>query len=153
MNGNSCFHPERPISHSKMVLSPLAQRLLYQFGMDLPHEKSEMYQRAVNFAERIYKFANNLPKAQWAVGDQFKRAAMSIAIIIAEGNGEWYPHERKDFYITTRGSAYDCLPLLELCRRRGLIDDGSFTTLRGDLEALAKMLTALIKGTDENREH
>ena len=148
MNGSSGFHPARTIFHSKAVLFYLARRLLYRVGMNPTNEKSEMYQRAVNFADRIYRFANELPKGQWTVGDQFKRAAMSIATIIAEANGEWYSHERKDFYMITRGSAYDCLPLLELCRQRNLIEDSVYENFKTEVDVLARMMTQLVQTID-----
>jgi len=114
--------------------------------MGFQYEKVDVYQRAVDFAERIYKFADQLPRAQWALADQFKRAAMSISLIIVEANYQWHPEERKDFFIITRGSAFDCVPLLDLCRRRKLIDDTECMELKGELDILARMLTQLVRG-------
>jgi len=128
---------------------PLAQRLLYLNAMGFQNEKVDVYQRAVDFAERIYKFADKLPGAQWVLADQFKRAAMSISLIIAEGNYCWHPEERKDFFIITRGSAFDCVPLLDLCRRRKLIDETECMKLKGELDILARMLTEWVRGTKD----
>jgi four helix bundle protein len=114
--------------------------------MGYQYEKADVYRRAVDFAERIYKFADELPKAQWVLADQFKRAAMSISLIIAEGNYRWHPKEREDFFLITRGSAFDCVPLLELCRRRKLIDETKCMKLKGELDILARMLTRLVRG-------
>ena len=116
-------------------------------------EKLEVYQRAVDFGERIFSLSSDFPKGQAALVDQFKRAAMSISLNIAEGNGRWHSKERKNFFLIARGSVFECVPLLELCRRQKLINEDHCTTLKGELEILAKMLSALIKGTDERREH
>jgi len=115
-------------------------------------EKLEVYQKAVEFAEAVFKLTDELPRGQRALADQFKRAAMSISLNIAEGNGRWPPKDRKNFFLIARGSAFECVPLLELCRRRRMIADDNFTRLKGDLEILAKMLSALIKGTEERGE-
>jgi four helix bundle protein len=120
--------------------------------MSFLYEKPDVYQKAVDFADRIYKFADQLPEGQSALADQFQRAAMSISLIIAEANGRWYPNERKDFYLMTRGSAFECVPLLELCRRRKLIDEIDCMRLKGDVDILARMLTQLVRGMDEKRE-
>ena len=120
--------------------------------MGILFENLEVYQRAVDLAERIYKFADQLPQEQWVLADQFKRAAMSISLIMAEGNGGWHPNERKDFYLMTRGSAFECVPLLELCRRRRLMDETECMKLKGELVILARMLTQLLWKTDEKRE-
>jgi four helix bundle protein len=120
--------------------------------MSFLFEKPDVYRRAVDFADRIYKFADQLPEGQWALADQFQRAAMSISLIIAEANGQWHPNERKDFFLITRGSAIECVPLLELCRRRKLIDETECVRLKGELDILARMLTQLVRGTDDKRE-
>jgi hypothetical protein len=41
---------------------------------------------------------------------------------------------------------------VELCRREGLITEENCAELRAELEVLAKMITALIKGVDRRRE-
>jgi hypothetical protein len=59
----------------------------------------------------------------------------------------------KQCYLIARGSVFECEPLLELCRRQGWVMDERRNALREELEILAKMLSALIRGTDEKREH
>ena len=116
-------------------------------------EKLEVYQKGVDLAEQVFKLTDELPKGQSSLADQFKRAAMSISLNIAEGNGRWHSKERKNFFLIARGSAFECVPLLELCKRQKFITEDHYMSLREDLEALAKMLSALIKGTDQKREH
>lgn len=43
------------------------------------------------------------------------------------------------------------MPLLEIARRRGFIDDALHVSLRADLEEVAKMLSGLIKGLDKRK--
>ena len=43
----------------------------------------------------------------------------------------------------------ECVPLLELARRRGLIDDAERGKLKDDLEEIARMLSGLIGGLDK----
>jgi four helix bundle protein len=44
---------------------------------------------------------------------------------------------------------FECVPLLELCRRQGWIDEERCRALKEELEILGRMLSALIKGTGE----
>jgi len=74
------------------------------------------------------------------------RAALSIATNLAEGNGRFTKADRKNFFTIARGLAQECVPLLELARRRGLIPDGKCEELRQQLETIAKMLS--LKLTD-----
>ena len=113
-------------------------------------EKLEVYQRAVNFAERMTVLTKSFPaQGHYHLVDQLRRASLSISLNIAEGNGRWHVKDRKNFWWIARGSVFECVPLLELCKRAKLITEDTWAELRAELEVLSKMLTALIKGTDK----
>lgn len=131
----------------------LAQGLLIILGMGFMFEKLDVYQRAVNLAEAVFKLTEELPRGQSSLADQFKRAAMSISLNIAEGNGRWHSKERRNFFLIARGSVFECVPLLELCRRQKWIGEDYHKNMKDELEVLAKMLSALIKGVEEKRGH
>ncbi len=61
--------------------------------------------------------------------DQLNRAALSISSNIAEGNGRFTKADRKNFFGIARGSVQECVPQLELARRRGLIDESKHAEL------------------------
>ncbi|MCA9195602.1 MAG: four helix bundle protein, partial [Planctomycetales bacterium] len=82
--------------------------------------------------------------------DQLNRAALSISANIAEGNGRFTKADRKNFFIIARGSVQECVPLLELARRRSLIDDARHAELKSNLEEISKRLSGLVNGL-ENR--
>jgi four helix bundle protein len=83
--------------------------------------------------------------------DQLNRAALSISANIAEGNGRFTKADRKHFFIIARGSVQECVPLLELARRRKSIDEPKHAELKSQLEEISKMLSGLINGL-ENRK-
>ena len=68
---------------------------------------------------------------------------------MAEGNGRFTKADRKHFFIIARGSTQECVPLLELSRRKGLISDEANAELRQELETIAKMISGLIGGLDK----
>lgn len=112
-------------------------------------EKLEVYQRAVDFAERIETLSKGMAGQGYY---HFARPiAQSVSFHFTEhrrGNGRWHPRDRKNFFWIARGSVFECVPLVELCRRQKLIPDEICTELKAELEALAKMLTGLVKGSD-----
>ena len=113
-------------------------------------EKLEVYQRAVDLAEKIAALTETFPaKGYYHLIDQIRRASLSISLNIAEGNGRWHAKDRKNFLWIARGSVFECVPVLELCRRQKLITEEKHTELKTELEVLSKMLTALLKGTDK----
>ncbi|MBI2352589.1 MAG: four helix bundle protein [Deltaproteobacteria bacterium] len=117
--------------------------------MSFMFEKLEVYQRAVDLAEKIAALTETFPaKGYYHLIDQIRRAALSIYLNIAAGNGRWHAKERKNFFWIARGSVFECVPVLELCRREKLITEEKHTELKAELEVLSKMLTALIKGTE-----
>jgi len=112
-------------------------------------ENLQVYQKAVDLADRVASLTGRFPRGYYFLVDQLNRAALSIATNLAEGNGRFIKPDRRNFFTITRGSAQECVPLLENARRRGFIDDAQHAELRGDLEVIAKMISGLIDGLDK----
>jgi four helix bundle protein len=91
------------------------------------------------------------PRGFGFLADQLNRASLSIAANIAEGNGRFTKPDRKNFFGIARGSVQECVPLLELARRRQLVDDSVHAEMKEWLEEISRMLSGLINGL-ENRE-
>ena len=111
-------------------------------------ENLNVYQKAVDFADHILATTEQFPRGYGFLADQLNRASVSIAANLAEGNGRFTKPDRKHFFGIARGSILECLPLLELAARRGLIDAEWQSQLRERLEELGKMISGLIKGLD-----
>jgi four helix bundle protein len=117
--------------------------------MSFMFEKLEVYQRAIDLAEKLDKLTETFAgRGNYHIVDQLGRASVSISLNIAEGNGRWHVRERRNFFWIARGSAFECVPLVELCRRKKLLTEEVCQELRTELEVISKMLTALIKGTE-----
>jgi four helix bundle protein len=108
-------------------------------------EKLEVYQKALALAERVAGMTAGFPRGCWYLADQLNRASLSISLNIAEGNGRWTQADRKNFFGIARGSVHECVPLIELCRRRGILQDEVCDALSEELETIAKMLSGLIQ--------
>jgi four helix bundle protein len=91
--------------------------------MTFPFEKLIAYQKAIDFSDRICQATFTFPSRFYFLVDQLNRAALSIATNITEGNGRFTNRDRKNFFGIARGSTQECVPLLELARRRELIED------------------------------
>jgi four helix bundle protein len=119
--------------------------------MAFAFEKLIVYQRAVDFADTVCSRSHSFPRGYGFLVDQLNRASLSIASNIAEGNGRFTKADRKNFFGIARGSAQECVPLLELARRRQLIAEDVHRELKERLEEVSRMLSGLINGL-ENRE-
>jgi len=114
-------------------------------------ENLQVYQKAVDLADQIATLTEQFPRGYYFLVDQLNRTVLSVAANIAEGNGRFTKPDRKNFFVIARGSAQECVPLLEIARRRGFIDDARHAELRTDLETIAKMISGLIKGLDNRK--
>jgi len=117
--------------------------------MSFMFENLQVYQKAIDLADRVTAMAEAFPRGYYFLVDQLNRAALSIATNLAEGNGRFTKADRRNFFTIARGSAQECVPLLEIARRRGLINESQHTDLRTNLEEIARMLSGLINGLDK----
>src|SRR5271157_2498305 len=86
-------------------------------------ENLHIYQKAVTLADEIAAQAERFPRGYDFLVDQLNRAALSIATNLAEGNGRFTKNDRRNFFTIARGSVQECVPLLEVARRRGLVKE------------------------------
>jgi four helix bundle protein len=104
-----------------------------------------VWRRALHLVPCIYSVARTLPpEERYALGDQLRRAAISIPANIAEGQARQHPREFLQHLTIARGSLaeLDALPIL--ARRLDYVDQFVFDGLTLDLEQVAKPLHALI---------
>jgi four helix bundle protein len=119
--------------------------------MPFMFENLQVYQKAVDFADRIASKTETFPRGYYFFVDQLNRAALSIATNLAEGNGRFTKPDRKNFFTIARGSVQECVPLLEVARRRGFVSDADRSSLRSQLEEMAKMISGLINGLERRQ--
>ncbi|MGQ0636330.1 MAG: four helix bundle protein [Planctomycetaceae bacterium] len=114
-------------------------------------ENLQVYQKAVDFAERICTSTESFPRGYYFLVDQLNRAALSIATNLAEGNGRFTKPDRKNFFTIARGSVQECVPLLEIAARRGFLSPADHRELKEVLEEISRMISGLVAGL-ENRQ-
>lgn len=114
-------------------------------------ENLDVYQRALSFSKKILTLTKEI-KGQYSLCDQLSRAATSITLNLAEGSGRWHTKDKANFYFISRGSAFECVPLIELGFELNLIADAQKDELRDDLQAICQMLTKLIQSLKKESE-
>ncbi len=117
--------------------------------MTFTFEGLNVYQRALKVAETVSGMAAAFGRGHYLLADELRRGTYRICQQIAEGTGRWPRAEQRGAYAAARGVVLEVVPLLELARRASLLPIEMHESLRGELEALSKMLVGLIRGTDQ----
>jgi four helix bundle protein len=110
-------------------------------GVALDADRLEVYRVAREFdvfAVRV------LPRRGCgSLRDQLERASSSIVLNIAEGCGRYARPEKAHFYLIARGSAMECVGVLDVALGRGLVTAAAHRHGRGLLIRVVQMLTKL----------
>jgi four helix bundle protein len=108
-------------------------------------ERLEVYQKALELVGAIYRVTRPLAKEyQYSLGDQLRRAALSIANNLAEGSGKLSKKEKAQFYKTSLNSARECIPMLTVLAREQAMTAATHASLRQEVVHIANMLGRLI---------
>ncbi len=109
-------------------------------------ENLEVYKKAMDFVKQIYNLKKEIPDR--TIKDQLSRAALSIPLNIAEGQGRIHSREKKQYYNTAKGSLYECLPLLQVCQNMQHLNDKKYSELYELMNEIGKMLSGLIRSVE-----
>ncbi len=120
--------------------------------MPFRFERFEAWKRAIEFANAMFEIADRLPqKYQFSLGEQLRRAALSIPTNLAEGSGRDNPKEERYFYGIAKGSVYEVVSLLVMIGKRGHLSREEYQVHYGGADELAAMITGAIKSTYERK--
>ena len=108
-------------------------------------QRLEVYQKALAFAEGVFQVTGNFPqRVQYSLGDQFRRAALSICNNLAEG-AQKRGAAKRQFYRYALDSGRECVPMTELAYRLHLLNDEDETQLSDACFHICNMLYRLIQ--------
>jgi four helix bundle protein len=106
-------------------------------------EKLIAYQKARDVNKEIQKLLIE-KRVNVFLRDQLYRASVSMVINIAEGTGKLSKNDRKNFYVISRGSVFECASLLEMLCDENIINNSELNVLKLDLEEVSRLLSGLI---------
>ncbi len=121
--------------------------------MRFTFQNLHVYRRSVDLGQRLVRLCDEFPRGRYALADQLRRAVVSISCNLAEGNGRWHEKERKHFFMIARGSAYECVPVLEIARDLEIVGEADFEDIMNELDEICRMIGGLIKNAGKKKEH
>lgn len=107
-------------------------------------EKLTAYNKAKEYNKRVSNFILNT-KLDRTTNDQLRRASFSIMLNIAEGSGRFTKPDKKNFYVISRGSVFECVSIFDYLKDLKIIDQKTFESFYCELDELSRILIALIR--------
>ena len=105
------------------------------------HERLDVYRLALEYMADSFRIAKVLSELHRHSRDPWLRAAQSIPLNIAEGNGKRSQKDRSRFCDIARGSALECAALQDVLVGSGAIRAEPCDPLKGKLKRIVALLT------------
>ena len=107
--------------------------------------KYEIWQKGIDIADKIYDICNKFPKYEiYALGDQLRRAAVSIPSNIAEGASRTSSAEFAHYLEISIGSTFEVETQLQIAKKRKYLSDEVFNEIVSELQSEEKQINTFI---------
>ncbi len=117
--------------------------MTHQSEYEFDFERLKVYQLALLFLNRIFDVTDRLPvRLQSSLGDQLRRAVLSISNNIAEGNDKRSKREKTQYFTRASDSARECVSMFNVLKQRNLMSDNDWK----DLRSQGRQITSMIRG-------
>ncbi|EAQ78707.1 four helix bundle protein [Blastopirellula marina] len=105
--------------------------------MTFQFEKLFVYPKAIDFADPICSATESFPRGYGFLVDQLTAPPFPLPPTAPKVTAALPKLDRRNFFMITYGSVQECVPLLELARRRSLFDDAEHGERKAQLEDIA----------------
>jgi len=113
--------------------------------MMLDYEKLDVYRCAIEHLAFVFKSIPSVPRGYSALVDQWRRAAMSIPLNIAEAVGKTSEADRSNRYAIARGEAMECGAIIDVIGLLRAIPEPELAAAKLLLVRVVGMLSKLFR--------
>lgn len=107
-------------------------------------EKLEVYKKTKQFNSAIFHFIKD-SRLDITSKNQLRRASFSIVLNIAEGSGRFSKADRRNFFIISRSSIFECIAILDILKEEGSLTESAYAGFYEQAEELSKILFSMIR--------
>jgi four helix bundle protein len=109
-------------------------------------EKLDVWQKAIDFADLVYKHTRDFPADErFGLTNQMRRAAVSISSNIAEGTSRLSQTDFARFIEIATGSVFEVVSQSFVGRRQGFLNEEIFRSMYSAADEIGRMLSGLRK--------
>ena len=106
----------------------------------------EVYQEARKLRKVMYEVAKSLPvEERFALGQQVRRAAVSLTNNMAEGYGRFNWQETTQFFRHARGSLMELVDDMSVCEDEQYTDEATLAALHSRAESVLRLINGYIR--------
>ncbi len=113
-------------------------------------EKLKVYQKAKQFNKEVYTFIRTSKTIDSVSKNQLLRASLSIVLNIAEGSSRFSKPDRRNFFVISRGSAFECVTVFDVLKDETILTEEEFKNYYSKAEELSRMLFRMIGNFTNN---
>ncbi|MBA3829357.1 MAG: four helix bundle protein [Taibaiella sp.] len=114
-----------------------------------PYENLDVYKKAYSVNQVVYRLLKGNKTIPGYARNQLGRASLSIMLNIAEGSAKFSNKDRRNFYVTARGSTFECSALVTFLKDENEITSEIFENINNEYDSLSRMLFAMIRNLEE----
>ena len=104
-----------------------------------------VYQESKSFYSQSIQISKAFPRPYWELANQLQRAALSVALNIAEGSAKGSDRDFNRFLEISLGSINECLACCDIAFDHKLITTKQYEIMRQRAEVIAKQLGGFSK--------
>jgi len=115
-----------------------------------PFEKLDVWQKAIEFADSVYRITRSFPDDErFGLTSQMRRAAVSVSSNVAEGSSRFSRDDFARFVEIATGSLFEVVSQATISRRQELLSEADYYDLYDAAETLGRMLSGLRRSLTE----
>ena len=116
------------------------------------HDRLDVYRLSIEYVANAFDAAKDLSGLHRHARDQWIRAAQSIPLNIAEGNGKRSYKDRARFFDIARGSSFECAAIQDVLVVSNGLELNVSEELKTKLKRIVSMLTRMVMKFDRVSE-
>lgn len=105
----------------------------------------QVYKDSKTLFKRVVKLTKKFPREYWELGDQLRRASLSVCLNIAEGSAKFSDKDFKRYIENALGSINESVACFDIALDNLLITGAEFDVIRTEAENITKQLGGLSK--------
>lgn len=114
--------------------------------------KFQVYSDSKLFFANCVKLTKSFPRVYWELGEQLRRAALSVCLNIAEGSAKYSDKDFHRYLEIAQGSIHEAFACCDIAKDHQLITNDQFNSLSQLTRSIAKQIGGLAKKVRETKK-